>query len=309
MAAAAMRAGIAAAGLTPDRVGWVSPHGTGTPRSDAAEALALHTVFGDSVPPVSGVKGALGHSLGAATAVEAVVVIQALQERVLPPTAGVGEVDAALGLDVVLAARPAPEAQWVLSNGFAFGGLNSALLLGRSDAEGGHWPAADGPTAAPAASPAASPAAAEVTELEWVSPPLTATADTVAAWAARTLREAGLPLTGDEALVVASPDSGAREALAFWAAAQQTGLAFAAPAAFPWTLSNSPTGRISQELGLTGPCHTLVGGADALAEAERVAASGASSGTGGRTLVVSLTGLDPVTPRVEPVRVRLTARL
>jgi 3-oxoacyl-[acyl-carrier-protein] synthase II len=128
--AAAMRAGLKTADLSPGDVGWVSAHGTGTPRSDAAEALALHEVFGPSVPPVSSVKGALGHTLGAATAIEAVLSVLALRDGVLPPNGGVAGCDEGLGLDVVLEARPAA-LDWVMSCGYAFGGLNSALLLGR----------------------------------------------------------------------------------------------------------------------------------------------------------------------------------
>lgn len=130
--AAAMRAALTASDLSPDEVGWVSAHGTGTPRSDAAESLALHTVFGESPPPVSSVKGALGHALGAATALEAVVAVRSLGTRTLPPNAGVAQVDPALDVDVVLTAREAPDLDWVLSCGFAFGGLNSALVLGRA---------------------------------------------------------------------------------------------------------------------------------------------------------------------------------
>lgn len=130
--AAAMRAALAASDLSPADIGWVSAHGTGTPRSDAAESLALHTVFGEAPPPVSSVKGALGHALGAATALEAVVSVRSLQRRVLVPNAGVVEVDPALEVDVVLTAREAPTLDWVLSCGYAFGGLNSALVLGRA---------------------------------------------------------------------------------------------------------------------------------------------------------------------------------
>ncbi len=130
--AAAMRAALTASDLSPADVGWVSAHGTGTPRSDAAESLALHTVFGDTPPPVSSIKGALGHALGAATALEAVIAVRALVERTLPPNAGVAQVDTTLDVDVVLAAREAPDLDWVLSCGFAFGGLNSALVLGRA---------------------------------------------------------------------------------------------------------------------------------------------------------------------------------
>ena len=129
--AAAMRAALAASGLAPSDVGWVSAHGTGTARSDAAESLALHAVFGDP-PPVSSVKGALGHALGAATALEAVVSVRSLEERVLVPNAGVAQVDPALDVDVVVTVREAPDLDWVLSCGYAFGGLNSALVLGRA---------------------------------------------------------------------------------------------------------------------------------------------------------------------------------
>jgi 3-oxoacyl-[acyl-carrier-protein] synthase II len=129
--AAAMRAGLKAADVSPGDVGWVSAHGTGTPRSDTAEAAALREVFGPSVPPVSSAKGAVGHTLGAATAVEAVLAALALRDGDLPPTGGVAEADPELGLDVVVKARRRPDLAWVMSCGYAFGGLNSALLLGR----------------------------------------------------------------------------------------------------------------------------------------------------------------------------------
>lgn len=100
--------------------------------------------------------------------------------------------------------------------------------------------------------------------MRWISPPLTGASDEAATWAAETLAEAGLD---GPALYVATPDAGSREALAFWAVAQETGLAFSPPAAFPWTLANSPTGRISHRLAITGPCWTFVGGDEAWDEA------------------------------------------
>ena len=101
-----------AACLGPSRdVGWVCAHGTATAKSDAAEARALHEVFGDAPPPVSSLKGALGHSLGAATAVQAVVAVLALRERMLPPNANLVDVDESLGLDVVESARPGGDAR------------------------------------------------------------------------------------------------------------------------------------------------------------------------------------------------------
>lgn len=129
--AAAMRSGLERTGLAPSDVGWVSAHGTGTPRSDAVEALALRGVFGDG-PPVSSIKGALGHTLGAATAIEAVAAVCALREGTLPPNSSAVEadLDETLDVDIVRTARSAPDLAWVMNCGFAFGGLNSALLIG-----------------------------------------------------------------------------------------------------------------------------------------------------------------------------------
>ena len=128
--AAAMENALARAGLSPADVGWICAHGSGTRASDAAEATAIRRVFGPTPPPVSGLKGALGHALGAATAIEAVATVLALHHHILPPTATVREVDPDCGLDVVTEPRAAPRLRWALNCGFAFGGLNAALLIG-----------------------------------------------------------------------------------------------------------------------------------------------------------------------------------
>jgi 3-oxoacyl-[acyl-carrier-protein] synthase II len=127
--AAAMRACLEHAGVAPEHVGWICAHGSGTPLSDAAEARAIHDVFGRQAPPVTSLKGALGHSMGAAAAVEAVLATRALTEGILPPTANLSTIDPALALDVPVAARPS-EARYVLNAGYGFGGVNSAVLLG-----------------------------------------------------------------------------------------------------------------------------------------------------------------------------------
>jgi 3-oxoacyl-(acyl-carrier-protein) synthase len=108
----------------------VSAHGTGTPRSDAVEALSLRAVLGST--PVSSIKGAIGHTLGAATAIEAVAAVCALRDGVLPPNTGAPCLDETLDVDVVQSTRPAPGLEWVMNCGFAFGGLNSALILGKA---------------------------------------------------------------------------------------------------------------------------------------------------------------------------------
>jgi hypothetical protein len=142
--------------------------------------------------------------------------------------------------------------------------------------------------------------------MHWLSPELLATGDHIATWAGETLAQAAK--TAD-ALYLATPDAGAREALAFWAAAQDTGLAFAAPAAFPWTLANSAAGRISQRLGIRGPCTTFVGGDEAYEEARTHAADDLAAGLVAHPLVVRLYGDRPVCAAGGTVRVHLHATI
>lgn len=125
---AAMRAALDAAGLAPGEIDWVNAHGSGTRASDSAEARALHTLFGESMPTVSGSKGALGHALGAASAIELAVCVMGLRAQTVPPTAGHEQPDPVDG--VACTREPiVRRLRWVMNNAFAFGGLNSALLL------------------------------------------------------------------------------------------------------------------------------------------------------------------------------------
>lgn len=133
--AQAMRAALDAAGLRPEDIDWVNAHGSGTRLSDAAEARALHAVFSARMPLVSGSKGALGHALGAASALELAVCIQGLRAQTVPPTAGHEQPDAEAGIACTREATPAA-LRWALNNAFAFGGINSALLLRRFDPHG-----------------------------------------------------------------------------------------------------------------------------------------------------------------------------
>lgn len=147
-----------------------------------------------------------------------------------------------------------------------------------------------------------------VTTHRWTSEPLDGAGAVVAAWVAARLGEAepALPRGERVALHVATPDSGSREALAFWQAAQNTGYALAAPGAFPWTLSNSVTGRISLALGVTGPCTTWVGGCEAATEAELAAHLDLDDGLADHALVVRVAGASPPDAARSPVRVVLT---
>lgn len=143
----------------------------------------------------------------------------------------------------------------------------------------------------------------------WVSEKMTVAGASAAAWVAAALVEAPAPLpSGDRVgLYLATPDSGSREALAFWRAAHETGVALAAPAAFPWTLSNSVTGRVSAALGITGPCSTWVGGEEARAEAELTALEDLADGLVDLAVVVAFWGEEPPDAVGSPVRLHLTA--
>ncbi|GAA1242049.1 beta-ketoacyl-ACP synthase II [Kitasatospora nipponensis] len=129
-AADAMRTALAGAGLAASDIGYVNAHGTGTKLGDVAESAALNAVFGEHRPAVSSTKGATGHLLGAAGAVEAAVTALAVARGLLPPTLNLTDPDPSCDLDHVRgAARPA-ELRAALSNAFAFGGHNTSLVFG-----------------------------------------------------------------------------------------------------------------------------------------------------------------------------------
>jgi 3-oxoacyl-[acyl-carrier-protein] synthase II len=125
-----MRLALDDAGADAGDVAHVNAHGTSTPYNDAAEAAAINTLFGDGAPPVTSVKGAIGHAIGAAGAIEAVASVLTLISRTIPPTANYEEPDPDVDLDVVSASRSLADGL-VLSNSFAFGGHNATLVFAR----------------------------------------------------------------------------------------------------------------------------------------------------------------------------------
>ncbi|WP_148571608.1 beta-ketoacyl-[acyl-carrier-protein] synthase family protein [Nocardioides caldifontis] len=129
-AARALGAALDDAGVAPEEVAWVSAHGTGTPANDRVEVLALRTVFGPSGgPPASSLKSLTGHGLGAASAVEAVVAVQALRTGTAPPTWGVGEQDPDCDWDVLLDGPRPLAGDVVVDQAYAFGGCNAVTVF------------------------------------------------------------------------------------------------------------------------------------------------------------------------------------
>jgi nodulation protein E len=133
-AARAMRSALKDAKINPDDIDYVNAHGTGTALNDKGETIALRHAFGDVADhlAVSSSKAVLGHSLGAAGALELAATALALHHQIIPPTANFEEADPDCDLDYVPnTARNAPIKN-AMSSSFAFGGLNAVLVLGRA---------------------------------------------------------------------------------------------------------------------------------------------------------------------------------
>jgi 3-oxoacyl-[acyl-carrier-protein] synthase II len=127
----AVRSALDEAALTADDVDFVSAHGTGTPLNDRIEAEVLRRTLGRRAGevPVNSIKGALGHTMGAAAALEAVMCLLACREGVVPPTHGLEEPDPACPLDHVIGSPRAVRPRISLSTSLGFGGCNAALVL------------------------------------------------------------------------------------------------------------------------------------------------------------------------------------
>ena len=129
--AAAMRLALADAGLPPHAVGYVNAHGTATDHGDIAETLATHAVFGSRMP-ISSLKSYTGHTLGACGAFEAWASIEMMRNGWFAPTINLEEVDTRCGaLDYLMGEGRPLETDVVMSNNFAFGGINTSLIFRR----------------------------------------------------------------------------------------------------------------------------------------------------------------------------------
>jgi 3-oxoacyl-[acyl-carrier-protein] synthase-1 len=126
----AMLAALRAAGLAPEAIDYINLHGTGTPSNDRSESQAVTSVFGATTPG-SSTKGATGHTLGAAGALEAVLSAIALKHGLMPGGVHTAHLDPQLTAHYIRENRRAAVAH-VLSNSFGFGGTNCSLIFGRA---------------------------------------------------------------------------------------------------------------------------------------------------------------------------------
>jgi 3-oxoacyl-[acyl-carrier-protein] synthase-1/3-oxoacyl-[acyl-carrier-protein] synthase II len=287
------------------RIDLVSPHGSATPYSDAAEARAIRAVIGDVAEQavVHPFKAQIGHTLGAAGALEVLAVVDALTRGVLPAAAGDGEIDPDARvklLDVAWDGRP----RAALKLSAAFGGANAALVLSR-----------DLPGGAPGRSPRAvyvrpavhlhelPPAADLAARVTWPVDRV-ARADPLARWviasvAALVARDG--PLTG-AGIVVGGPFATMETNASFFARLHERGVRMAEPRKFPYTSPNAAAGDASAVFGLTGPSFAVGCGLHAGVEALVL---GAQLVRAGDAEVVVVAAADDVGPTVSRVATAL----
>jgi|CXWL01.1.fsa_nt_gi 3-oxoacyl-[acyl-carrier-protein] synthase II len=133
----AVQRALADAGLTPADMDYVNAHGTATRHNDSMELMALARVYGENAPnvPVSSIKSAIGHTLGAAGTIEAIATVLALHHRFLPPTSNFVTPEDGYEYDFIPEGRPDPSLEVASSHSFGFGGNSACLVFRRAPGE------------------------------------------------------------------------------------------------------------------------------------------------------------------------------
>lgn len=132
--ARAIRMALADGNVDPERVGHVQAHAASTPMGDPAEANSIKSVFGDraSTIPVTSIKGALGHCMGAAGSLESVIAVYSIAEQKIPPTRNYETPDEEIGLDIVHGEPRETAFEVMTKNSFGLGGQNACLVFARA---------------------------------------------------------------------------------------------------------------------------------------------------------------------------------
>lgn len=131
MMAEVMRQSLNCVGVSAKEIGYVNAHGTGTVNGDIAESLATETVFGQNIP-ISTIKSYTGHTLGACGAIEAILSIEMMNNKWFAPTLNLNELDENCGqLDYIIKEGRIIDTEYVMTNNFAFGGINTSIILKR----------------------------------------------------------------------------------------------------------------------------------------------------------------------------------
>ena len=132
-AATSMRAALADAKIAPERIDYISAHGTATKQNDQVETLAMKAVFGEHAPntPVSSVKSMVGHLIAAAGATELITCVLAIRDQILPPTMNYHHQDPDCDLDYIPNEARKADVKTCMSNSFGFGGQNNTLIISK----------------------------------------------------------------------------------------------------------------------------------------------------------------------------------
>ena len=111
------------------KIDYINAHGTSTPANDKNETIAIKELLGENIPPVSSTKGATGHCLGAAGAIEAVFSIMAMKNSIMPQTINYQTKDDVCDLDYISDGAREKKLTYVMSNSFGFGGTNGVVIF------------------------------------------------------------------------------------------------------------------------------------------------------------------------------------
>ncbi len=289
-AASAIAAALARAGLSPADVDLVAAHATATPDNDAGEAAALAAVFGPALPhvPVVALKSHLGHTLGAAGAVELVLSALALRDGTVPPTAHTTAADVDFpGLSLATGVPKAAPLRRTLNTSLGFGGANTAVILGKAHGTAVGPPAQDvfvtglavllSPTdddLAPHLNPRRTRRVSDYVKL------------TLAA-TALALRDGGLDGTipPDTAVLLGTAHGSTAFAADYYRGLVDGGFVAANPVLFAEGVPNAAAAHVSLTHGLTGACQTLIGSRTAGLDALRLATLRIANGDWDRAVV------------------------
>lgn len=292
-----MRVAMQEAGLSPEDIDYVNAHGTGTLHNDAMEALAFHVAFGAEASrvKVSSSKAQVGHTLGAAGALEAAITVMALGSGETPPTIGLTEA-ADTGLRHVRTVEPG-HLRAALSNSFGFGGLDAVLAF-RSSGEPArstgelHTELVVTALGRPDFEGLGSLDAERSRRFDRLT--VGATTAAAAALSAAELAPAGV------GLVMANAYGNVERSLRFLDRLLFQGPKHAPPAEFPHLLHSAPAGNASIYLGLTGPVFTVSDGALGAESALTSAISLLEFGVATAVLAGGIEPEDPIVRELSP---------
>jgi 3-oxoacyl-[acyl-carrier-protein] synthase II len=309
------------AGLAPGDIDYVNAHGTGTLANDAMETRALSSALGPEIErvAVSSTKGQLGHTLGAAGAIEAAITVLALDQGVLPPTGGLEQPDPELRLQHVMGKGQKRALRAALSSSFGFGGTGSVLAFEHAARENRRQHPRSSPRLVVTAAvtigrrgvvegaanrmhvEAGGGAPAPIDPLAALDPARSRRFDRASALvtlgAERALAATGLAATG-VGLVAGTAFGNVERSVAFLERVFQRGPRFASPADFPHLVPSAPSGNASIYAGLSGPVVAVSDVSTSAEAALEVAAAFVSLGLASAVIAGSAEPEDRIVARV-----------